>query len=131
MVTGFTACAFHPPSTSKLRAFAALIRGLASHLRSYDRFFQFLNFSKYRCHRRFPDSTLPWSMTYQDENEACAYPDGCVENPDGPFIKLTNIVYERAYAGRGRDRLTILHECSHVFAPPRHCRPSPGPRARP
>ena len=49
-----------------------------------------------------------------NDDEACAYPDGCNENPDGPFIKLTPTVYDGAWADRGRDRLTILHECGHV-----------------
>lgn len=47
--------------------------------------------------------------------EACAYPDGCTDNPDGPFIKLTQSVYDAAVDGDGRARMTILHECGHVL----------------
>ncbi len=47
--------------------------------------------------------------------EACAFPDGCTENPDGPFIKVSGKVYEAAHRGDGRARLTILHECGHVL----------------
>jgi Zn-dependent peptidase ImmA (M78 family) len=50
-----------------------------------------------------------------NSDEACAYPDGCEEHPDGPFIKLTTSVYEGAHAGHGRARLTVLHECAHVI----------------
>lgn len=50
-----------------------------------------------------------------DGNEACAYPDGCTKNPDGPYIELTTKVYDGACAGNGRDRLTVLHEISHVL----------------
>jgi len=50
-----------------------------------------------------------------DQDEACAYPDGCQEHPDGPLIRLTLEVYERAYEGNGRARLTVTHECAHVI----------------
>jgi len=47
--------------------------------------------------------------------EACAYPDGCAENPDGPYIKIRDTVYEAAHRREGRARLTILHECGHIL----------------
>jgi hypothetical protein len=47
--------------------------------------------------------------------EACAFPDGCTEHLDGPFIKISGQVYEAAYRGEGRARFTILHECGHVL----------------
>lgn len=50
-----------------------------------------------------------------DGNEACAYPDGCRENPSGPFIKLSTTVYTGAHKGNGRHRLTVLHEIAHVI----------------
>lgn len=50
-----------------------------------------------------------------DDDEACAYPDGCQEYPDGPLIRLTLEVYERACAGNGRARMTVTHECAHVI----------------
>lgn len=46
---------------------------------------------------------------------ACAFPDGCRENPNGPHIKIRPEVYEAAHAGDGRARLTVLHECGHVL----------------
>lgn len=102
-----------PTSIGKLRSFATLIRG-ASHLSAEGRFpvSEFLEFSLPQAIRGF-DFVVVEQLS--DEDEACAYPDGCQENPDGPFIKLTNSVYEGAYNGNGRDRLTILHECAHVL----------------
>lgn len=47
--------------------------------------------------------------------EACAFPDGCTEHSDGPFIKVSDGVYEAAHRFDGRARLTILHECGHVL----------------
>ncbi len=102
-----------PTSIGKLRAFATLIRE-ASRLKPDERFPvpQFLELS------------LPQAITgfdfivvdgLRDGNEACAYPDGCAEHPDGPFIEFTHSVYDRACAGQGRDRLTVLHECAHVL----------------
>jgi hypothetical protein len=55
------------------------------------------------------DDTLPRHV------EACAFPDGCRENPDGPYIKVRPEVYDAACAGDGRARLTLLHECGHVL----------------
>lgn len=65
-------------------------------------------------------SSLPGFDWIADESlphhyEACAYPDGCAENPEGPFIKIRPDVYEAAHAGDGRARLTLLHECGHVL----------------
>lgn len=47
--------------------------------------------------------------------EACAYPDGCIENPSGPLIKLREHVYNLACQGDGRARFTVLHEIGHIF----------------
>lgn len=55
------------------------------------------------------DETLPRRM------EACAFPDGCRENPGGPYIKVRPEVYDAACAEDGRARLTLLHECGHVL----------------
>ena len=55
------------------------------------------------------DETLPQRV------EACAFPDGCRENPEGPYIKVRPEVYEAACADDGRARLTLLHECGHVL----------------
>lgn len=55
------------------------------------------------------DNTLPHNL------EACAFPDGCRENPNGPYIKIRPEVYDAACIGDGRARLTLLHECGHVL----------------
>lgn len=102
-----------PTSIARLRSFALLIRE-ASRLSAEERFpvSEFLEFSLTQAISGF-DFVVVEKLS--EGNEACAYPDGCLENPDGPFIKLTNSVYEGACWGRGRDRLTILHECAHVL----------------
>ena len=50
-----------------------------------------------------------------DGMEACAFPNGCQENPGGPFIKIRSDVYEAAYVDDGRARFTLLHECGHIL----------------
>jgi hypothetical protein len=102
-----------PLRIAQLRELAALVRG-GSQLRAEEPFpvLYFLEHS-------LPQAVAGFDFVVVDRlsngDEACAYPDGCVENPDGPFIKLTTAVYNGAWANNGRDRLTVLHECSHVI----------------
>ena len=58
-----------------------------------------------------------WSVDddLSDGMEACAFPNGCLENPGGPFIKVRPEVYDAAFAEDGRARFTLLHECGHIF----------------
>lgn len=102
-----------PISIAQLRELAGLVRD-SSHLTPQETFPVL-----YFLERSLPQAILGFDFVIVDHlsdgNEACAYPDGCSENPDGPFIELTTKVYDRACAGCGRDRLTILHECSHVI----------------
>lgn len=53
--------------------------------------------------------------TLSSDMEACAFPDGCPENPEGPFIKIRPDVYEAAHSNDGRARFTLMHECGHIL----------------
>lgn len=102
-----------PLSIVQLRELAGAIRA-GSHLPPVEPFPVL-----YFLEHALPEAILGFDFAVVDElpdgNEACAYPDGCTEHPDGPFIELTTKVYDHACAGYGRDRLTILHEISHVL----------------
>ena len=50
-----------------------------------------------------------------NNQEACCYPDGCPDNPNGPLIILREDVYDAACSGNGRARFTVAHEIGHVF----------------
>jgi hypothetical protein len=77
--------------------------------------FPVLAFLEHAMPVAFPafDYEIVEELPHQDE--ACAYPDGCQEHPDGPLIRLTLEVYEGAYTGNGRARMTVAHECAHVI----------------
>jgi len=102
-----------PLSIAQLRELAGVIRA-GSHLSPVEPF-PVLYFLEHALSKAIPGFDFAVVDELPDGNEACAYPDGCTENPDGPFIELTTKVYERACAGYGRDRLTILHEISHIL----------------
>lgn len=96
------------------------IRSLASVIRSHtevapEEAFPVLQFLEFSLPAALPE--FDWSVNddLPPHIEACAYPDGCTENPDGPFIKISSAVYEAACNDEGRARLTILHEAGHVF----------------
>jgi len=50
-----------------------------------------------------------------DGNEARAFPDGAPPLSEGPLIQVLSSVYDKAAAGQGRARMTVLHECGHVL----------------
>lgn len=102
-----------PLSIAQLRELAGLVRE-ASHLKPEEHF-PVPYFLEHSLPQAIPEFDFMVVDHLSDGNEACAYPDGCAEHPDGPFIELTTRVYDRAYAGYGRERLTILHETSHVI----------------
>lgn len=102
-----------PLSILQLRELAGLVRD-SSRLTPLEPF-PVLYFLEHSLPEAFPGFDFTVVDQLPDGNEACAYPDGCSEHLDGPLIKLTTRVYDGAYAGRGRDRLTILHEAAHVI----------------
>lgn len=102
-----------PLSIAQLRELAGVIRA-GLHLSSVEPF-PVPYFLEHALPKAIPEFDFAVVDELPDGNEACAYPDGCTANPDGPFIELTTKVYEGACAGNGRDRLTVLHETSHVL----------------
>lgn len=102
-----------PRSINELRDLASLIRE-SSHLKPKEPF-PVLYFLEQWLPEAFPGFDFIIVDQLPDGNEACAYPDGCIDHPDGPLIMLTTKVYDRAYAGNGRDRLTVVHESSHII----------------
>lgn len=102
-----------PLSIAQLRELAGVIRA-GLHLSPVESF-PVLYFLEHALSKAIPGFDFAVVDELSDGNEACAYPDGCTENPDGPFIELTTEAYERACAGHGRDRLTVLHEISHTL----------------
>src|ERR1022692_1305297 len=102
-----------PINITRLRELAGLIRR-ESHLRPEEPF-PVLYFLEHSLPQVMPGFDFIILDHLPNGDEACAYPDGCRENPEGPFIKLTTAVYNGAWANKGRDRLTVLHECSHVI----------------
>lgn len=102
-----------PLSIAQLRELADMVRE-ASHLKPEEPF-PVLYFLEHSLPQAIPEFDFAVVDHLPDGNEACAYPDGCREHPDGPFIVLSTMVYDRACADYGRDRLTILHESSHVI----------------
>src|SRR6267154_2486567 len=103
-----------PPLTiNQLRELAKLIRS-ASQLKPEEPF-PVLRFLEHALPQALPNFDFLVVEELSDRDEARAYPDGCPEYPDGPFIKLTKRVYDGAWANKGRHRLTVLHECGHVI----------------
>lgn len=96
------------------------IRDLATQIRSGLRVnakdpFPVMDFLEFAMPRAMPDFSWMVVESVPGGLEACAYPDGCADNPDGPFIVLASNVYEAAYGGDGRARHTVLHECGHLL----------------
>ena len=102
-----------PLRTSDIRALATQIRG-GLRIPPEERFpaMEFLEFAM-PC--AMPDFGWMVEETLPGGLEACAYPDGCTENPSGPFIVFSSNVYEAAFSGDGRARHTVLHECGHLL----------------
>jgi Zn-dependent peptidase ImmA (M78 family) len=116
-----------PPITiNQLRDLARLIRN-ASHLKPEEPF-PVLYFLEQAMPEALPNFEFLIVDELSDGDEALAYPDGCAEHPNGPFIKLTTSVYEGAWAKKGRHRLTVLHECGHVILHRKVAVHSRGPR---
>lgn len=102
-----------PLNIAQLRELAGLVRG-ASQLQPQEPF-PVLYFLEHSLPQAIPGFDFVIVDQLPEGDEACAYPDGCREHHDGPFIKLTTAVYNGAWAKHGRDRLTVLHECGHVI----------------
>jgi Zn-dependent peptidase ImmA (M78 family) len=103
-----------PPLTIiQLRDLAKMIR-VASQLTPEEPF-PVLFFFEHSLPMAIPNFDFTIVESLSDGDEARAYPDGCQEYPDGPFVKLTTLVYDGAWAKKGRHRLTVLHECSHII----------------
>lgn len=102
-----------PINIGQLRELATLFRD-ASRLKPEESF-PVLYFLEHSLPKAIPGFDFIIVDHLPDGNEACAYPDGCLENPGGPFIELTTKVYDCAHKGNGRARFTVLHEISHVI----------------
>jgi hypothetical protein len=102
-----------PLKITDIRRLASLIRD-GSQIKPGERF-PVLEFLEFSLPRVLPGFDCAISDDMPHRMEACAFPDGCTEHPDGPFIKISGQVYEAAYGGEGRARFTILHECGHVL----------------
>ena len=75
------------------------IRNLTSTIRHSlgippEKAFPVLEFLEFALPEVFPEFSWIVVESLPHGDEACAFPDGCTENPDGPFIKLTEEVYD-------------------------------------
>jgi Zn-dependent peptidase ImmA (M78 family) len=102
-----------PLSIKDIRRYAESIRASAR-LGPADSF-PVLTFLEHALPGVLPEFDFEIVEELADQDEACAYPDGCQDHPHGPLIRLTTEVYEGAYAGSGRARMTVTHECAHVL----------------
>jgi IrrE N-terminal-like domain len=102
-----------PLGIQEIRHQAEMIRE-GAHLSAAERF-PVLAFLEHGLPAALPGFDFEVVEELPHMDEACAYPDGCGEHPDGPFIRLTAQVYDGAYARNGRARMTVLHECAHVI----------------
>ena len=96
-----------PLSRANIRDFAMRVRGaLGLADRPYVNVELLIDFLMPKC---FPGFSYDvWATAEMGNNHGLA-------RPDERFIILREDVYERACAGKGRDRLTVVHEVAHLL----------------
>ena len=102
-----TECIAEPLSRKNIRNMARKIRRIDGSFRQY--YFDIVHFLEVTLPRLDSNFTF-WVRTREEMGECHG-----LTYPDRNEIQIREDVYERAYSGSGRDRLTMAHELFHLL----------------